>query len=159
MTRTVRGKASNPTARWMRPSSPNTKVGGSGAGSLYSLAMISGPIPHGSPMVIASGTSSSLGILFNFHQCISHRCGAAKAASLCDQRQGTFTQESHDGNACLHLAKDFEGLRSQSSAERIGCVAARGNDSADAAFAHQLSPCMRKRVDDALRNLSRRQIQ
>src|SRR6266498_3907576 len=114
MTATVRGKANNRSARLIMPSSPNTKVGGNGVVSAYNFAMISGPIPHGSPIVIAIGKCSKLGILFHFHKSVCNHLWAPEAASLCNQRQRLIAQESHDRYPRFHLAKDFEGLRSQS---------------------------------------------
>src|SRR5689334_18394084 len=159
MTATVRGKASNRTARRMIPSSPITSVGGNDSASAYNFAMISGPIPHASPMVIASGICSRLGILFHFHKRLSHGSRAAEPASFCHQRQRLFTQESQDGYPCLHLAQDFEGLRSQSATQSIGGVTARGDDSADPALAHQSAACLGQPANNPLSYLCRRQIQ
>src|SRR5690349_2152682 len=146
MTATVRGKASNRTARRMIPSSPITSVGGNDSASAYNFAMISGPIPHASPIVIASGICSRLGILFHFHKRLSYGSRAAEPASFCHQRQRLFTQES-------------EGLRSQSATQSIGGVTARGDDSADPALAHQSAACLGQPANNPLSYLCRRQIQ
>src|SRR5512141_506159 len=113
MTVTVRGKASNRTARRMILSSPMTRVGGNDSASAYNLAMISGPMPQASPIVIAMGKSFRLDIGFYFHQCVSHGSRAAKAASLCHQRERLCTEDSHGGDTRFHLAQDFESVYSQ----------------------------------------------
>src|SRR4030095_14067030 len=105
MTVTVRGKARNRTARLMIPSSPITRVGGNDSASAYNFAMISGPMPHASPIVIAIGKCSKLGILFHFHKRVSNGSRTAKPTSLCHKRQRLFTQESHDGYPRFHLAQ------------------------------------------------------
>src|SRR5687768_12310083 len=158
MTATVRGKASNWTARLMIPSSPITKVGGSDSASTYNFAMISGPMPHASPIVIAIGKCSKLDILFNSHKRVSHGSLAAKPASLCNERQRLFTQESHDGYPCFNLAQDFKGLRSQNLTQCIGSVTAGGDYSADPAFADQDAARLCQPVDNPLSDLCGRQI-
>src|SRR5215207_3073623 len=99
MALTVRDKASNRTARSMSPLSPKTSVGGKRSVSAYSMAMISGPIPHGSPIVIAIGKASRSDILFHLPKCISQGGLAAEAARLGHQWQRSFPQQSHDRDA------------------------------------------------------------
>src|SRR5215207_4670420 len=93
--------------------SPNTRVGGSSVASAYNLAMISGPMPHASPIVIAIGKCSRLGILFHFHERISNGSFAPKPAGFCYQRQGLLAQDSQDRYTSFHLSQDFKGLCSQ----------------------------------------------
>src|SRR5690349_12355146 len=159
MTATVRGRDSNRTARLRIPPSPMTRAAGNDSASANNFTMISGPMPHASPIVIAIGKSSRLGILFHFHQSIPNGSLAAEPASLGYQRQRLFSQKSHNGYPGFHLTQDFERLGIQRITERIGCVAAGGNDSTDPAFTDQSTACLRQPINNSLCNLGRRQIQ
>src|SRR5690349_3700902 len=107
MTRTLSGNSSNRMARWIMPASPTTSIGGNGVASIYNFAMISGPIPAGSPIVIAIGNSSNSGIVFHLIQCIGQGSLASEAARLGHQRQREFTQDAHYRDSGFDFAEDL----------------------------------------------------
>src|SRR5689334_20302275 len=104
MTATLRGKDNIRTARRMIPSSPMTRVAGKDSASAYSFAMISGPMPHASPIVMAIGKSSRLGILFHLHKSVANGSWTAEPASLGYQRQRLFSKDTQDRDPRFHLA-------------------------------------------------------